>query len=294
MLVSVCTTTYNRRPFIPFMMRCFQQQDYSGNVEWVIVDDGTDPIYDLVKDLPFVKYIRLETKYPLGKKRNIMHSHCLGDILVYMDDDDFYPPQRISHAVDRLMNSDALCAGSSKIHVYFDSCNKVIECGPYGPNHATAGTFAMKRELLTQTSYDERACFAEEQHFLKNYTIPFVQLDPMFTILVVAHQHNTYDKHKLLNDTSSLIRYTDLTISDFIKDDVLYDFFSGQIHELLSLYEVGKPHKNQDIVLGNRIFSVSEIGILIQQQHEQIQSLQKKVKVQEEVIRSYRESNPNC
>ena len=294
MLVSVCTTTYNRRPFIPFMIRCFQQQDYTGKVEWVIVDDGTDPIRDLVEDVPFVKYIRLETKYPLGKKRNIMHSHCSGDIFVYMDDDDFYPPQRISHAVDTLMNSDALCAGSSKIHVYFDSCKKVIECGPYGPNHATAGTFAMKRELLAQTSYDERACFAEEKHFLKNYTIPFVQLDPFSTILVVAHQHNTYDKHKLLNHPSSLIRETDLTIDDFIKDDVLYDFFAGKIHELLSLYEVGKPHKNPDIVLGNRIFTVTEVGILIQQQQEQIQSLQKKIKVQYDIIRSYRESNPNC
>ena len=33
--------------------------------------------------------------------------------------------------------------------------------------HATAGTFAFKRELLKMTSYDDNAEMAEEKHFLK-------------------------------------------------------------------------------------------------------------------------------
>jgi glycosyltransferase involved in cell wall biosynthesis len=49
---------------------------------------------------------------PLGQKRNIMHSHARGDIIVYMDDDDYYPPERVEHAVDMLTkNPQALCAG---------------------------------------------------------------------------------------------------------------------------------------------------------------------------------------
>ena len=43
------------------------------------------------------------------------------------------------------------------------------------------------------------AVLAEEKHFLKNYTIPFVQFDPFKTILVVSHEQNTFDKKKLLN-----------------------------------------------------------------------------------------------
>ena len=31
-----------------------------------------------------------------------MHSQARGEIIVYMDDDDFYPPDRVSHAVNRL------------------------------------------------------------------------------------------------------------------------------------------------------------------------------------------------
>ena len=35
------------------------------------------------------------------------------------------------------------------------------------------------------------AALAEEKEFLKNYTIPMVQLDPMQVILVFSHSHNT-------------------------------------------------------------------------------------------------------
>jgi glycosyltransferase involved in cell wall biosynthesis len=224
MLVSVCTITFNRRPFIQTMIRCFQNQDYQGEVEWIILDDGTDPIGDLVSSIPQVKYVRLDTKHTIGKKRNLSHAFAKGEILIYMDDDDYYPPTRISHAVESLQNSDALCAGSSRIHVYFDHINQIIEFGPYGPNHATAGTFALKRELLTHTSYDETSTMGEEKHFLKNYTIPMVQLDPVKTILVVSHVHNTFDKKKLLKP-SKVVRGTKLQLDDFIRDDKILEFF---------------------------------------------------------------------
>ena len=51
-MVSVCTPTYNRRPFIPSMLKCFEHQTYpKERIEWIIIDDGTDKIDDLVKNL---------------------------------------------------------------------------------------------------------------------------------------------------------------------------------------------------------------------------------------------------
>jgi glycosyltransferase involved in cell wall biosynthesis len=61
--VSICTPTFNRRPFIPIMLRCFEIQDYPKKyIEWIIIDDGTDKIEDLVKDIPQVKYFKYDTK----------------------------------------------------------------------------------------------------------------------------------------------------------------------------------------------------------------------------------------
>ena len=178
--VSVCTPTFNRRPFWPMCIKNFLNQDYPANkMEWIIIDDGTDPIEDLVKNIPQVKYFKYDTKMPLGKKRNIMHDKSRGDILVYMDDDDYYPIQRVSHSVNMLLSHpNALCAGASEIYIWFKHIQKMWQFGPYNPNHATAGTFAFKRELLKDTSYNNHAALAEEKSFLKNYQVPFVQLEP--------------------------------------------------------------------------------------------------------------------
>ena len=142
--VSICTPTFNRRPFIPYIIKCIESQTYSKKrIEWVIIDDGTDKIEDLVSHLPYVKYNYYPEKMTLGKKRNVAHAKSKGSILVYMDDDDYYPPERISHAVETLQaNPSALCAGSSLMHIYFKHINLMYSFGPYGPNHSTAATFA--------------------------------------------------------------------------------------------------------------------------------------------------------
>ena len=227
--VSICTPTYNRRMFIPQLIKCYEAQTYPKELmEWIIIDDGEDSVEDLFKDVEGVKYFRYEEKIKLGRKRNLMHEKSKGEILVYMDDDDYYPPDRVTHAVDRLRSQPrALCAGSSIVYIYFNDLDQLYIFGPYGKSHGTAGTFAFKRELLQITKYDDDAEIAEEKAFLKNYTIPFVQLDPKKTILVFAHQYNTFDKRKLLvNPHPDYVRKTKLSPKMFIKDKSLLEFYT--------------------------------------------------------------------
>lgn len=276
-IVSICTPTFNRRPFIPYIIHCVKHQTYPHDkIEWVIVDDGTDPIEELVKNITFVsvKYIRVEEKMTLGEKRNFMHRHCVGDIIVYMDDDDYYPPERVSHAVERLLqNSDVLIAGSSLMNIYFKDIGKMYEFGPYGENHATAATFAFKRQLLKQTSYDDFKCIAEESHFLKNYTIPMVQLDPMKTILVFSHIHNSVNKKELLLQgdlsTNPYIRESPRGPSDFITDPMLYSFYVENVNSELEFYSPGNPSNKPDVLLNianNKIkMYEKQLGLAVEQ-----------------------------
>jgi hypothetical protein len=255
--VSVCTPTFNRRPFIPIMLECFRNQTYPKNkIEWIIVDDGTDKIKDLVEqaNIPQIKYYEVPEKMTLGAKRNYMHQYATGSIIVYMDDDDYYPPERIAHAVERLeQNKSALCAGSSEIYIYFKHIQKMIQCGPYGPKHATAGTFAFRRELLKITKYDEHAAIAEERAFLKEYTIPFVQLDPLKTILVFSHEHNTFDKRKMLdNPHPDYLKESPKTVDMFIKfknERRVKHFFMEEVDKLLENYEPGEPKMKPDVLV---------------------------------------------
>jgi glycosyltransferase involved in cell wall biosynthesis len=249
--VSICTPTFNRRPFFPYIIKCFENQTYPRDkMEWIIIDDGTDKIEDLVAHLPYVKYFKYDTKLTLGKKRNISHEKAKGEVIVYMDDDDYYPPDRVKHAVMMLRQTPkALCAGSSIMHIYFKHINQMYQVGPYGPNHATAATFAFRRELLSITKYEEDACVAEERKFLKDYTIPFVQLDPMKSILVFSHNHNSFDKKMLLQQApNKFINQSDKKVEDFIKESDILQFFSTEIDQMLDVYEPGKPEYKPDVL----------------------------------------------
>tara|TARA_Y100000389_G_scaffold126855_2_gene124209 strand:- start:24682 stop:25818 length:1137 start_codon:yes stop_codon:yes gene_type:complete len=319
-LVSICTPTFNRRPFIKTLIKCFEHQTYpKDKMEWIIIDDGTDKIEDLVKDIPQVKYYKYDEQMVLGKKRNIMHEKCSGDIIVYMDDDDYYPPQRVSHSVEMLLSHPkALCAGASEIYIYFKHINQMYQFGPYGPNHATAGTFAFKKELLNEHSYDDNAALAEEKHFLKNYTVPFVQLEPKKTILVFSHIHNTFDKKTLLdNPHPDYCKPSDKKVEDFVKSEELKDFFMN-IDDELENYDFGKPMNKPEVLRQTNkiaeerkkmveearknnegkiiveqngkqvVLNNEQIVEILKQQNQKIQELTKKITVQESIIQSYR------
>lgn len=102
--VSVITLTRDRRSFIPLAKYCFLAQTYPEHlIEWVIVDDGKDPIKALVSDLPNVTYILLDEPLTIGAKRNLAISRAKHDILVMMDDDDVYPNNSVLARVAHML-----------------------------------------------------------------------------------------------------------------------------------------------------------------------------------------------
>jgi glycosyltransferase involved in cell wall biosynthesis len=271
--VSICTPTFNRRPFLPFIIKCFEHQTYpKERIEWIIIDDGTDKVEDLFVNIPQVKYFKYYNQMNLGKKRNLSNSKCKGDIIIYFDDDDYYPPERISHAVETLQkNPTALCAGSSEMYIFFKHIQQMYKFGPYGPNHATAATFAFRKELLNITKYDDDQALAEEKIFLKNYTIPFVQLDPLKTILVFSHIHNSFDKKQLLNqgNENPYVKLSDKKVCDFVKEEEIQKFFLEEIDARLENYKSGNPENKPEVLKQIQQIIKNRENMIKQQMEEQ-------------------------
>jgi glycosyltransferase involved in cell wall biosynthesis len=301
--VSICTPTFNRRPFIPYMIKCFEHQTYpKDRMEWIIIDDGTDKVEDMLQDVPQIKYFKYDTKMSLGKKRNLMHEKCSGDIIVYMDDDDYYPPERVSHAVEMLQkNPKIMVAGSSEMHIYFKHIKKMYQFGPYGPSHATAATFAFRKEYLKQSGYENDTSCAEEKKFLKDYSVPMVQLDTLKTILVVSHIHNSLDKKILLDEPSPYIKESRFSVDDFIKEQDIKHFFMDDIESILQIYEPGRPENKPDVM--KQIVEIMKkreemIAAHKQQQQQQqisvqdlIQNYQKTIHDQNNIIQEIMKEN---
>jgi glycosyltransferase involved in cell wall biosynthesis len=196
--VSVVVPTKDRRIFIPQLVRCYRQQDYPlDRMELVVLDDGAEPVEDLLAEVRGARYLRRPAVEPVGLKRNRLIEAARGDIIVHMDDDDYYPPSRVSHAVRRLAGSQAGLAGSSRMQILFVMAQKIAEVGPYGPGHATCNTMAYTRRYLEHHRYDDTRASGEEPAFTNNFTEPMEQLDPRQTILCISHSSNTFDKGRI-------------------------------------------------------------------------------------------------
>jgi len=234
--VSVVTPTYQRRPFIPALIQIYQQQTYpKEKMEWIILDDGRDKVEDLFKEaakvIPNLRYLYHPEKLRIGEKRNRLNKEAKGSIIIAMDDDDYYPPQRVQTVVDAFAtHPTSNLAGSSKMHMYYMDTKKIYSIGPYGPNHATNGTMAWRKSYAEKHTYDEFVTKAEEISFLENYRHPMIQLDPLSSILVICHTDNTVDKTQLRKEHaqsrhSNKMVATTYQLHDIVLDPMLQKFY---------------------------------------------------------------------
>ena len=232
--VSILTPTYNRLGFLPTLADSIAAQTYTRErLEWLILDDGSDSAAAVVaaiqvkyKDLR-IRYLREPVKMNIGAKRNRLHKEAVGSVLVTMDDDDWYSPERVKHAVFVLKRSKAPLVGSSRNFLYFADDKSIWETGPWGPTHATFGTMAYTKEYAMAHPCDEAVTHAEEIEFTEKYKAPLQQLDPYKVMLVMCHGSNTYSKHKLRETPSPVMKKTTLPLSAFVKSAALREFYAG-------------------------------------------------------------------
>lgn len=104
-LVSCVMPTHNRRAFVPQAIRYFLRQDLTDS-ELIVVDDGTDPVADLIPDDPRIRYVGLPERHTIGQKRNIGCAQAWGEIIVHWDDDDWMASWRLRYQVDALMRQE--------------------------------------------------------------------------------------------------------------------------------------------------------------------------------------------
>jgi hypothetical protein len=178
------------------------------------------------------------------------HAAATGAVIVYMDDDDYYPPDRIAHAVETLCAEPpgVVFAATGRMHIWFDALAQMYVYDAGRPNRATAATFAFRREFLDTHRYDDDAVLAEEAGFLDNWTTPIAPLDTRKTILVFAHAHNSADKMQMITNKNPHLKLVpDLTPRDFIADVDELAWYTSGIYAALALYPNGALDNKPDV-----------------------------------------------
>ena len=208
--VSILTITqYKRQASLLLLRDLILAQDYP-LLEWILVE-GSPTSEEADANEAFCKALLLNSDTPIryiqgcqgagiGHLRNVANEAALGDVRVVLDDDDYYPPDRVRHAVESLNKSGKQLAGCSKMFLYDYPSERLFQFKSFGKNHSTFSCMAWTRSY--KGLCDPTARFAEETSFTRGFTEPMVQLHPAKTIVQSSHHGNTYSKKNLLNGTS--------------------------------------------------------------------------------------------
>jgi glycosyltransferase involved in cell wall biosynthesis len=219
--VSLLTITQrSRNKSLKNLLDFIQEQTYHSIIEWIIVEGSKTEkeaeenkefilnIYKInINETHFpIKYIGFEEGSKLSDLRNRGNDSCKGDIIVCMDDDDYYPPKRVETAVLKLTNSTKQIAGCSYAYMYHYNLDKLYKFKSFGRNHSTNNCFAYKKEYLLTHRHDAGLDLGEEMSFTNGFTEPMIQLDSEDCIVISSHSSNTFDKTPLCIKENDQIR----------------------------------------------------------------------------------------
>jgi hypothetical protein len=202
MKIAVCTPTYNRRWTWEWSRLCFDMQTYT-NLVWVVVDnsDTLEQSWGVSESHPKVRYTHIEGKRAIGELRNICIQEALktdADYIAFWDDDDFYVPDRLSHALRVLAEKpDCEYVGCSELLLLLVRENVIVKVGPYGENHSTAASWVIRRSYAEKNSFEPSAVRGEEAFFMRSWRTKMAMIEPTDCILVMGHSANTVDKSQV-------------------------------------------------------------------------------------------------
>ena len=194
-LVSCVMPTFDRRSFVPQAVRYFLRQDYPAK-ELVVVDDGPEPVDDLLPDDPRIRYHRLETRTVLGAKRNLACDLARGPIIVHWDDDDWASPERVSVQVAALTSGRADVCGVASL-LYYDPASSSAWrfTWPARMRPWAAGpSLCFAKELWSRSPFPEVAIGEDTRFVFSPAVRRIAYVDQAACIVGIIHRGNTAPK----------------------------------------------------------------------------------------------------
>jgi ADP-heptose:LPS heptosyltransferase/glycosyltransferase involved in cell wall biosynthesis/2-polyprenyl-3-methyl-5-hydroxy-6-metoxy-1,4-benzoquinol methylase len=195
-LVSCIMPTCDRRAFVPAAIEYFLRQDYP-NAELVIVDDGSDPVADVIPGSERIRYVRLPNRASVGAKRNIACEHARGDVIVHWDDDDWHAPHRLSYQVRALQQARAdACGIRTLLFFEIDSQRAWRYVFPsHFPFWLSGSTLCYTRAFWAANRFDD-IDISEDARFVRRGRLERLLVLPEFDFHIgIIHAHNVSRKN---------------------------------------------------------------------------------------------------
>lgn len=219
--VSIVTPTYNRRNMFALPLYCMENFDYPRDkIEWVIVDDTPANIPTIEDMLPkrteyTIKYVNVRDRVTremeeememnggrltIGRKRNMCVESATHDIILHMDDDDYYPPETVLARVKILMAyEDVDCVGSSKIGVY-DIMSNASSLATDGDMSIAEATMGYRRSFWEEQGFNDLDRRGEYRNFIGDRFDRVMDIPYSFIIIAISHMTNYTEKTRRVEE----------------------------------------------------------------------------------------------
>lgn len=240
--VSIVTVTRNRPILIQSAIRNWRNFKYpSDRMEWVIIDDSpneeTKKVITNLKGMGGIpvcrtgmknerinntnsnpiKYHHLpsENPLPIAVKRNIGCERATYDIIIHMDDDDYYYPDSLMARVKTLLSYQGSyqCVGCIKYGIYdlMDN-NSFLFNGPY----LSEASMAYFRSFWQVQKFAEHP-LGESIPFLKNRRSSVITIPFEFNLIAITHNRNYTGKNRTAknNDSNQIFKSWDFETQQF-------------------------------------------------------------------------------
>tara|TARA_B100000035_G_C21001630_1_gene555202 strand:+ start:119 stop:973 length:855 start_codon:yes stop_codon:yes gene_type:complete len=194
--VSIITPTRNRRFIFELTIHQFQNIMYPPErLEWVILDNGSDKIKDMLPVDPRIKYMTLpgDKRYSIADLRNHCIDNCSHDIIVYMDDDDYYPEESVYARVKALIKYKKVgvgCVGCTSIGAYH-IIDEVSNFVTNGDAYLAEASMCHTKQFWNERKFNRIDNGAEYMNFIKNRQSKIRHIPFQFVCIALNHHSNS-------------------------------------------------------------------------------------------------------
>lgn len=239
--VSIITPTYSRRHLFSMAVQNFYEFAYPPEkLEWIIVDNtplDEEGVGDMFpnKDKR-IKYYRITNssddnsgdkkheRFSIAKMRNLSVERATNDIIVHMDDDDYYPPESVIARVKVLLqykDRGVGCVGSSEIGIY-DIINNTSSLSSDGQLTLSEASMGYFKSFWEEGKFDELEFAAEYKSFIQNRFDQIIDMPYSFILIALSHNSNHTGTVRKLIDNKLEHKKTNKKINfyDYWPDDV--------------------------------------------------------------------------
>lgn len=208
--ISIITPTRNRQQLFCIAINNFMDFIYPREkIEWVIVDDGNEDLslmlnFDSHKNT--IKYIRMSTQtpIPMGQKRNLCVQNCSHDLIISMDDDDYYPPESIISRVKCLIKYPNIgCVGCNQIGCY-DLVNQTSSLASDGQHFFSEASMGFRRSFWEQRPFFDSDQRGEGKYFLQYRQQELLNIPFQFVITAINHHSNLSEEIRKTNPKNNV------------------------------------------------------------------------------------------